>query len=296
MTSPTPPKMIRWMLDTRPLWRGEEDFAEETSSLLALLPAQERTHILRHYHRRDKGMALGSCLLKRAAISALTSEPFSLIKLSSDGNRKPIHLPLSPATTAPVEFNVSHHAGLVALLATSTSNSTGRGTRVGVDVVNTTSHDDDAKRIISQGDFAAWIATYGEVFSPRELADIEASFAGANCSVSQGVRHLAAHWALKEAYVKLTGEALLAPWLREFEFRNVRVPLPAGEGVGEESSQDACGWLMGKRVEGVVVELRAWGPDFMVATAVEGAGEEAHGGSGFDMVELHSLLPRSGAL
>ena len=72
----------------------------------------------------------------------------------------------------------------------------------------------------------------------------------------------------------MTGEALLAPWLKDLEFKNVKVPLPASHGLdapqGGQWGQ-ICGdveiWLRGSRVTDVTMELQAFGEDYMIGTA-----------------------------
>jgi len=79
---------------------------------------------------------------------------------------------------------------------------------------------------------------------------------------------------LKEAYIKMTGEALLANWLRDLEFRNVRPPSPSratdngGAGAWGETVKGFEIYRRGERVQGVKVELQAFEEGYMIATSV----------------------------
>ncbi|GAM85836.1 hypothetical protein ANO11243_038440 [Dothideomycetidae sp. 11243] len=94
--------------------------------------------------------------------------------------------------------------------------------------------------------------------------------------VDAKLRRFYAFFAYKEAYIKLAGEALLAPWLRELEFQNVRSPKPgvspkcSGNGVWGERVDDVKVLLHKKKVEDVKMDLRAYDEGFMIASAIQG--------------------------
>ncbi|EGS23030.1 holo-[acyl-carrier-protein] synthase-like protein [Thermochaetoides thermophila DSM 1495] len=97
------------------------------------------------------------------------------------------------------------------------------------------------------------------------------------------LRMFYALWALREAYVKLTGEALLAEWLSELEFRDFRAPkptaaweVPACEERGEVV-RDIEIYFRGQRVDDVNMCIRSMGPDYMIATAVRTPGRKEDG-------------------
>ena len=82
-------------------------------------------------------------------------------------------------------------------------------------------------------------------------------------------------WCLREAYVKMTGEALLAPWLKELEISEVQAPNPK-EGISDSNSLDEGAsikdfkiYFKGERVSDVSMELMALGPDYMVSGSVK---------------------------
>lgn len=108
------------------------------------------------------------------------------------------------------------------------------------------------------------------------------AFASEADAVKGALRLFYTFWALKEAYIKMTGEALLAPWLRELEFTDVVAPVPApaagpwsGSGSGSGWSTPYTGvrtWLYGREVEDVRVEVVAFEEEYIVATAARGGG------------------------
>ena len=85
------------------------------------------------------------------------------------------------------------------------------------------------------------------------------------------LRLFATHWCLKEAFLKMTGEALLAP-LKDLEFRHVEVPLSAkhlsndGNAWGQ-TCHDAETWFRGKQLLDISLEIQAFREDYMIATA-----------------------------
>jgi 4'-phosphopantetheinyl transferase len=88
------------------------------------------------------------------------------------------------------------------------------------------------------------VSIFVEVFSDREVETMKnpaaalrqaqalgfaSTFINASSEetiVRFGMRLFYSYWALKEAYLKMTGDALLAPWLRTLEFSNVIPPDP----------------------------------------------------------------------
>ncbi len=62
-----------------------------------------------------------------------------------------------------------------------------------------------------------------------------------NDVIEAKLRRFYTFWALKEAYVKMTGDALLADWLRVLEFRKVRAPRPASTNAQEIRKSKSMG-------------------------------------------------------
>ena len=274
---------FRWLLDVQSLWPAPVEGSSKPQSTahwasgtaaqhaLALLPDGERARALRFYWPNDAKLSLGSNLLKHRAIADTCRVPWSEATVSEGANKKPCYKPLNPSSKS-LEFNVSHHGSLVALVGCP-----GASVQLGVDIVKM-NWEKDYTTVMKDG-FEAWANVYEMVFSDREIRDI-AGFVPPTRGLHQEeirakLRHFYAHWCLKEAYIKMTGEALLASWLKDLEFRNVEVPLPASQmhASGQIAGDwgQTCGdveiWFYGKRVTDVRLEIQAFREDYMIATA-----------------------------
>ncbi|KAK0516613.1 hypothetical protein JMJ35_001216 [Cladonia borealis] len=282
------PKVFRWVLDVELLWPTPPDgtnglqpsareatarwaSGKESQYALSLLTPGEQAKVLRFYRPSDAKLSLASCLLKHRAIATTCEVPWSESTIGEDSNRKPCYKPSNPEGKT-LEFNVSHHGTLVVLVGCS-----GGDVRLGVDIVRM-NWDKDYATVMKEG-FQSWARTYESVFSDREVQDIAHYEAPEHDDVQDTIRaklrHFYAHWCLKEAYVKMTGEALLAPWLKDVEFRNVQVPLPTSlvvDGAPEvnlwgQTCTDVEIWAHGNRVTDVQLEIQAFRDDYMIATA-----------------------------
>ena len=276
-------KVFRWLLDVQLLWPapiGQSQSAQSTAHwatgttaqrALALLTDNERARVLRFYRPSDAKLSLASNLLKHRAIANTCLVPWSEAVVSEGAHKKPCYKPLAPSSKN-LEFNVSHHGSLVALVGCP-----GEKVKLGVDIVKM-NWEKDYNTVMKDG-FEAWARVYEMVFSDREIRDIAGFLPPTRGTQQEDIRaklrHFYAHWCLKEAYVKMTGEALLASWLKDLEFRNVEVPLPgtqmqAGGQAGGDWGQ-TCGsveiWFYGKRVTDVNLEIQAFREDYMIATA-----------------------------
>ncbi|KAL2002126.1 hypothetical protein VTN02DRAFT_615 [Thermoascus thermophilus] len=319
--------MSRWYIDTRPLT------SSGTSSLPlleTLQPADQET-VRKYYHLADRHMSLASYLLKYLFIHRACRVPWREITISRtpEPHRRPCYFPPSRSSkdgdgeciVPNVEFNVSHQASLVALAGciiplSSAAAAASTTPQLGIDITCTNEpfrpqRKDSIPRTRKQ--LADFVDIFSEVFSPQELDSIKTSpipslSSGSSSSAkkeehekevaeAEEVRYryrlFYTYWALKEAYIKMTGEALLAPWLRELEFRDVIAPDPiptatststsitgAGAGAGAGGDDNAWGspytgvqtFLHGKRVDDVRIEVVAFEGDYLVATAARGAG------------------------
>ncbi|KAL9012716.1 MAG: hypothetical protein Q9173_002527 [Seirophora scorigena] len=278
-----PSEIFRWILDVQLEWpcpdaiKSGRDAAprwaleEDTRHALGLLPIKEREKVLQFYHIRDAKLSLGSQLLKHCAITRTCSVPWAGSTISKDQKHKPCYL--SPGENGKqMEFNVSHHGSLVALVGCA-----GGGIQLGVDLVQVDAGKDIPK--VRQEGWTSWVDTYASVFSSREVQDMVSWEPSAPLStddmLTAKLRHFYAHWCLKEAYVKMTGEALMAPWLQDMEFRNVQVPRAVSE-LSDSGKDDGWGeicsdvevWRHGIKVLGVKLELQAFRDGYMVGTAV----------------------------
>lgn len=280
--------VFRWLLDVQNLWPLPPDHKDhqlgsafpstakwadgaDAKKALGSLPSDEKAKVMRFYFPKDAKLSLASNLLKHRAITHACHIAWSDAFISEDHNRKPCYKPRSP-NASKMEFNVSHHGTLVALIGC-----TGETQKLGIDIVQL-NWDKDYAAVVKEG-FSAWVKVYETVFSDREVADIIAySLPGLSDpreQIKSKLRHFYAHWCLREAYVKMTGEALLAPWLKDLEFRNVRVPLSASQ-LPEKSDRGEWGqtcpvheiWLKGTKLTAIKMELQAFGEEYMLATAV----------------------------
>lgn len=257
-----------------------------------------------------------------ARLSPRQPLPWAATAITRDARTKPVWV--DPATgRRPVSFNVSHQAGVVALAAVvnvnANSEDRGEPAEVGVDVVCTSERRDRDQAMVRADGWPAFVDMHADVFAPGEVAYLKyqvlsavpgliASSSSSSASspppsssssssphpaatavtaeqvTDAKLRAFYALWALREAYVKLTGEALLAEWLRELEFRHFRPPRPtagwavaaAEDGEGEEAQviRQTEIRFRGRKVDDVNMCLRSVGEDFMIATAVRTPGNE----------------------
>ncbi|EEH07682.1 4'-phosphopantetheinyl transferase NpgA [Histoplasma capsulatum G186AR] len=230
----------------------------------------------------------------------------------ADGNQN--QNPLIPVPN--IEFNVSHQASLISLagcispsprsldetpspqpLYTPSANNNHNDNnnhvpsppQIGIDITCT---DDPSRRHRApprtEAELHDFIDIFAEVFSANELAAMKAyprsSSGGGTANLQESITHrirlFYTYWALKEAYIKMTGEALLAPWLRDLEFANVVVPAPPLSHLSpypSTSTSSSSLWgvpetgvramLYGREVPEVRLEVVAFGNDYIFATA-----------------------------
>ena len=127
-----------------------------------------------------------------------------------------------------------------------------------------------------------WVDVFAEVFSSADIARMKYSpldpLSPPGTSerevLKRKLRRFYTYFALQEAYVKMTGEALLAEWLKDVEYKNVKVPPESDQerSWADEIDTGTEVWLKGKRLEEVKTEIRAWGKSFIVATVIDGLG------------------------
>ncbi|RYC57404.1 hypothetical protein CHU98_g8803 [Xylaria longipes] len=83
-------------------------------------------------------------------------------------------------------------------------------------------------------------------------------------------------WCLREAYVKMTGEALLAEWLGDLVFQGFEPPEPGTAFAQSDDDDDDPRQIIrrhdvvfkGSKVEDANICIRSLGPDYMTCTAV----------------------------
>lgn len=300
------PTLARWYIDSR-----EWNTKGLDLPLLETLRPDEQEAIKRFYHTADKRMSLASHLLKYFYIHHVYDIPWKNITLSRTDppQRRPY---FNSSTATKIEFNVSHQASLTILAGTiepddsqlqklAAAHIPGVRPQLGIDITCV----NERKPISTYAALIEHVDIFSEVFSTRELDTMKApqlvlsqaqklgyarnfSIHREDDVVRFGIRLFYSYWALKEAYVKMTGEALLAPWLRELEFTNVIPPDPVEPLVaskpystpGQKIPQSPKNWgvpytrvVVSRGVEileDVRVELVAFESDYIVATAGSG--------------------------
>ncbi|KAI9799948.1 MAG: hypothetical protein M1825_004319 [Sarcosagium campestre] len=341
------PTLHRYILDTRPL---QAQANPTHTPYLDLLPPNLHAPILAFHRPADRLLSLGSALLKHLAITRHCNIPWSAVgdTLSCDAvTKKPCFRPPKASVLAGgseqhdeagkiqssrLNFNVSHQAGIVVLVASTDDRRTSSSPpslssssispqaqqsplpNVGVDVVCTSERQ-------STQSFDKWVDMFEEVFSEDELALLKSPVDPSSLSrpVDDNAhpdptsvptshddhhhhyhyhddnnyidydseynknrdedktkdedaarrRRFYAHWAIHEAFIKLKGEALLAPWLRDLQVDKVRVPEPVAPGRWGDPVRDVRVRMGTHGIKDVSVELQAFGPDYIVATAVD---------------------------
>ncbi|KAJ5218469.1 4'-phosphopantetheinyl transferase A [Penicillium cinerascens] len=300
------PTLARWYIDTR-----EWNTKGLDLPLLETLRPHEQEAVKRFYHTADKQMSLASHLLKYLYIHHVYGIPWKSIVLgrTDPPQRRPC---FNSTTLTKVEFNVSHQASLTILAGTvepddrqlsklAAANISALRPQVGIDITCV----NERKPITTYTALIEHVEIFSEVFSTRELdtmkkpqlvlAQAQQLGYAQNFSIQRqddvvrfGLRLFYSYWALKEAYVKMTGEALLALWLRELEFTNVIPPdpidpLPTSKPYttsDRKIPQSPKNWGLpytgvvisksGEVLDDVRIELVAFESDYIVATAGSG--------------------------
>ncbi|TVY83974.1 4'-phosphopantetheinyl transferase NpgA [Lachnellula suecica] len=326
------PRIVQWLLDTRPLWpvprkdRPKDEVQElkvVAARALALLSESEQQAVLKYYHAKDAKMSLASHLLKHLVVTKYCNVPWSKSKLSREPKHgKPIYVPEREATDhVRIDFNVSHQAGIVSLIAAIGFQGQ---VDVGTDVVCANERLKQDYANIEKEGFFAWVDMHGDVFAPSEVNHMKLSpvsirelgiphgeihgyskdplarcqwrngklnvrvvneddssdesvQVSSNVVIDAKIRRFYAMWCLRESYVKMTGEALLASWLRDLDISEVQAPA-AKEGVQDPNSLEAGEvvqypkiFMKEKPVRDVDITLSALGAAYMVGGAVRAA-------------------------
>jgi 4'-phosphopantetheinyl transferase len=336
--------ITRWYIDTRPL-HPDKSRDEVPLPLLPTVSAQDQQNITRFMQAKDKLMSLASTLLKYLFIHRTAQIPWSEVTISRwpAPHKRPYWSPPSPwPGTFGLEFNVSHQAGLTALIgcktpdktsssqpdihfdiqhngATPTDSISAPKPRLGVDITCTSESHRGPKKMTNSAEFAKWVDIFAEMFSARERHDMQhapttittsttdstsfphprlfAQDTNTNSELSlpteedhtlAKLRRFYTYWSLKEAYIKMAGEGLLASWLRELEFTNViSPPLPPAtasddswgplirSATNEDHSNGFGVSLRQQPVADVAMSLISYGSSFIIATAMKGISQSS---------------------
>ncbi|KAK5991031.1 4'-phosphopantetheinyl transferase NpgA [Cladobotryum mycophilum] len=281
----TPPTVIQWALDTRNLWpeaKETKELSHVASRAMSLLSPSEQSAVLRYYFVKDAKLSLGSSLLKRLAICRFCRVPWADATSTRDERTKPVFL--MPADgSEPLLFNISHQAGVVVLFAVHLPPP---GLAIGVDIVCVGERRERDHQIIKQEGWAHFLAIHDEVLCPREVQRLRYLPIK---DVDKLLEYFYALWCLREAYVKMTGEALLAAWLPELEMKYYS---PPGEAPPEGADKYLEVWFKGAKVTDVEVKLeRELDDEYMISTVTrkgtDGRGVEV---GKFEVLDLESLL------
>lgn len=210
---------------------------KQASRPLALLTPTEKTKVLKYYFVADAKMALASALLKHWVVSKYCGVPWRETRLSADMNGKPVYR--DAAGGQPIVFNVSHQAGLVSLVAAHRHNATtggdNSGIHLGVDIVSVSERRRHDYQTIRTGGWGKFVDTYADVFGRTEVSYLKSGLVALPAyrmlhtedeRRDFKLRAFYTLWCLREAYVKMTGEALLASWLGDLIFQNFEAPEP----------------------------------------------------------------------
>lgn len=258
---------------------------------MALLLEKERVAVLRYYHVRDAKLALGSALLKRLIITQnISGVAWDAATSVRDPQTKPVFYHPTGSQSQPLIFNVSHQAGLVVMFAALDAPS---GTQVGVDVVCPGERRTRDIEIIENEGWGKYVDMHDSVLSPievRRLRNLPVSAMGSLEDMADGkLGYFYTLWCLREAYVKMTGEALLASWLCDLEMRDFT---PPGETPENDGLKIYFGPAGGKLVNDVDLRI-GWflGREYMISTAVRNPDVDAplHVGD-FQLLDLDTVL------
>lgn len=187
--SPKKGTLIKWHLDTS-TWT---DTAYHQA--LKKIPIADAQKVEKFHFAKDRYMALGSIILQRRFIENILGQPPDKIgPVTRDDDNRPRYC--NSAVRAH-DFNVSHHAAMVALVGVLESG------RVGVDVTV-------PEELVPPETSDTYLSSFQDVFSKTEWQQIGGD-----------LKRFAQHWALKEAYVKATGAGILGE-LSTIEFQSIR--------------------------------------------------------------------------
>lgn len=320
--------ITRFYVDVRPaIPKGRLGMVE--LPLLETLSQEQQDKVKAFMRPADRLMSLASALLKYVFIHRYALIPWDEVRISRtpDPHRRPYWEPGAGSTgESGLEFNVSHQNGLVCLVGCrtpdeqnqsySTTDRNGDASsgpplphaaheqvRLGVDLACANEHGRTPADINTQAKLDEWVDIFEEMFSDACRKDMKsADIPGAASPVELiqlRFRRFYAYWSLKEAYIKMVGEGLLADWLTKLEFQNVQTPTPpeAADFLDDGFSwalrdEDELKWtpaeraiknisatLYGKRLDDVKLSLVAFETDFLCATAMRGVTDATEGSS-----------------
>ena len=257
-------------------------------------------------------MALGSQLLKHFVVSSCCRLPWRDTPITRNERTKPVYR--DPATgKCPLDFNVSHQAGLVALVAVHGRGTTAPGrVDVGVDVVSTSERRDRDHAMVRADGWLRFVDMHADVFADSEAAYLKHQILSSVPGLRRGadqeeildfkLRCFYTLWCLREAYIKMTGDALLAKWLKNLEFRHFVPPAPTAsfyaapreDGSSQVTVSRSDLLFYRQPVTDANVHIQSMGPDIMCCTAVRTTPDAEEGLSyklgSFRMLSIDEIL------
>ena len=171
--------LVKWKVDIRNYWNSWDILKSALNQFTS--DDSIRHDVGLKVHLEDAKLALASRILQRKFVDRLPNN--CSIERSATG--RPY------VSCHGVDFNVSHHDGIVVLVGSHN----GGSPKIGVDIVRATappSSDED------------WLEAFEDVFSSTELSNMR------GLDYSGRLDLFWTNWALKEALVKATGEGLSA--------------------------------------------------------------------------------------
>jgi 4'-phosphopantetheinyl transferase len=311
----------RFYVDVRPLIPANKQSPADLPLITTL--RDEQQEVIRKFLRpADRLMSLASALLKYLFIHRYALVPWNEVRISK--TPKPHGRPYwRPERDwdgkGGLEFNVTHQNGMVALLGCktpvaqnqdyfspmggesihfpATPGHTAQQVRLGVDLACTHEDGRTPKDVISQAKLDEWVDIFGEMFSEQSRDEIKQAHIPGATGIEvfeKRLRRFYAYWSLKEAFIKMVGEGLLADWLVELEFDNVQAPEPA---TADDFPDDGFSWafqdeeerkwtppdksiknitavLRKQKLNDVHLTLVAFEQDFLLATSMRGVRDE----------------------
>ena len=273
---------------------------------------------MRYVRKPDRYMSLASALLKHLFIHRTAKIPWDqvVVQRTPKPHSRPYWEPPYGWTGDGfngLEFNVSHQAGMVVLVGCRTPNvprdvrmddhemevddsavmnpdptmdneeseSNEDDVRIGVDVACTW-EPPRTPDLSTQLKLEEWVEIFAEMFSDTEREDMKHASLPRGQSVSDSIlqsRRFYTYWALKEAYIKMVGEGLLASWLTQLQLSNVPIPQRPRDANGKnqwtaltpaEISQMKVMFGNKEISHTVLTTLEGFEEDFIIATMTRG--------------------------
>ncbi|ETN39443.1 uncharacterized protein HMPREF1541_05666 [Cyphellophora europaea CBS 101466] len=320
--------IVRFYVDVRPAIPQARSATVELP-LLDTLSRDQQDKVSAFMRPADRLMSLASALLKYVFIHRYAMIPWDEVRISRtpDPHRRPYWEPGAGSTgESGLEFNVSHQNGLVALIGCKTPEEQNQAyathithdsispadapplpetaheqVRLGVDLACANEHGRTPADMTTQVKLDEWIDIFEEMFSEAARKHMKSAHFPDASSPAHVIQHrfrlFYAYWALKEAYIKMVGEGLLADWLSKLEFDRVSAPNPA---TAEDFPDDGFSWALrdeeetkwtppdravrsitasmyGRELTDVSLSLVAYESDFLCATAMRGVQDSAEG-------------------